>query len=365
MGVLIVILKILIAILVFGVIILVHEFGHFIVARLMGVKVNEFAMGMGPTLFKFGKKETIYSLRLFPIGGFCAMEGEDEENSDPRAFGNKKVWRRILIVIAGAVMNLILGYIVLVISCSVFVKPVGSNPVALYGTTTIASLPETSPSYKTGLRTGDTLEEINGKRVVTHMDFSAILQSDADGKFDMVVERDGKEVSLKNVEFNLATDPETGTRYLQYDFKFLGEEKSFLSTLSYAGKMEYSIGVTIWRSFGDLLSGEYGLNDLSGPVGVVDAIGDAAIQTDDNGGMSANMEGLLFLMAMITINVGIFNLLPLPALDGGRLVFLIIEGVTRKKVPAKYEGIVHLVGMLLLFGLMIVVTFSDIGRIFG
>lgn len=364
MGVLILILKILIAVVVFGVIILVHEFGHFIVARLMGVKVNEFAMGMGPALFKFGKKETTYSLRAFPIGGFCQMEGEDTDSDNPRAFGNKKVWRRILIVVAGAVMNLILGYVLLVACYGIYTQPTPGETTARYATTTIGYLPETSPGYQTGLRVDDKLLKVNGKRVVTYMDLSSIMQNDEDGKFDMLVERDGEKTELKDVQFTLNTDEETGTRYLVYDFKFYGVNKTIGSTLAYAGKMEYSIGVTIWRSFGDLITGRYGLNDLSGPVGVVDAIGDTAIQVDDSGAMSADIESLLLLAAMITVNVGIFNLLPLPALDGGRLLFLVIEGVTRRKVPAKYEGIVHIVGMLLLFGLMIVVTFSDVARLF-
>ena len=365
MGVLILLLKILIAVLVFGVIFLVHELGHFAVARLMGVKVNEFAIGMGPVLARFGKKETQYSLRAFPIGGFCQMEGEDEDSDNPRAFGNKKVWRRILIVVAGAVKNLILGYILLVAGYGIFTQPTAAGQPARYASTTIAELPESSPAYQSGLRAGDTFLKANGKRIVTEFDLSSIMQSDEDGKLDLVVRRDGKKVELKQVAFTIKEDKDTGARYLVYDFKVYGVNKTVVSTLAQAGKMEYSIGVMIWRSLGDIVTGKYGLNDLSGPVGVVDAIGETAIQVDNSGNMSANIEGLLLLAAMITVNVGIFNLLPLPALDGGRLLFLVIEGITRRKVPAKYEGIVHLVGMLLLFALMIVVTFSDIFRIFG
>lgn len=364
LGVLIVILKLLIAVLVFGIIIMVHEFGHFIVARLTGVQVNEFALGMGPTLFKFGKKETVYSLRAFPIGGFCQMEGEDADSDNPRAFGNKKVWRRILIVVAGAVMNLILGFVLLLTTFAIYTQPAPGQTTALYASTTIAELPETSPSYQTGLRVGDTIRKVDGKRVVTHMDLSSIMQNDEDGKFDIVVERGGEDTALPGVAFTLVTDEETGHRFLSYDFKLKGIPKTFGSTLAQAGKMEYSIGVMVWRSLGDILTGKYGLNDLSGPVGVVDAIGDTAIQVDDEGGMSADIESLLMLAAMLTINIGLFNLLPLPALDGGRLLFLIFEGITRRRVPAKYEAIVHLVGIILLFGLMIVVTFSDISRLF-
>ncbi|MGI6264554.1 MAG: M50 family metallopeptidase [Acutalibacteraceae bacterium] len=356
-------MKILIAVLVFGIIIFVHELGHFLMARAMGVKVNEFAIGMGPTLLRFGKKETRYSLRAFPIGGFCAMEGEDDDSSDQRAFGNKRVWRRILIVVAGVLMNMILGYVLLLVDCAVYTRPAPGQDTALYATMTIAQMPETSPAYRTGLRARDKMLKVNGKRVVTYMDLSAIMQNDEDGKFDMLIERNGETLALSDVEFTLNTDEKTGARYLVYDFKLLGTPKTVWSTLAYAGKMEYSIGVMIWRNLGDIVTGRYGLNDLSGPVGVVDAIGDAAIRTDDEGNMSADIESLLLLAAMITVNVGIFNLLPLPALDGGRLLFLIIEGITRRKVPAKYEGIVHLIGMLLLFGLMIAVTYNDIVRL--
>lgn len=365
MGFLILVLKILIAVLVFGVIILVHELGHFLMARLMGVKVNEFAIGMGPKLAKFGKKETLYTLRAFPIGGFCQMEGEDADSDNPRAFGNKKVWRRVLIVVAGAVMNLILGFVLLVTCYGVYTQPRDGETTARYSSTTVAELPEDSTSYKTGLRVGDTFLKVNGKRVVTDFDLSSIMQSDEDGVFDMVVKRDGEKVELKGVEFTLKTDEKTGSRYLVYDFKVKGIDKTVLSTLAHAGKMEYSIGIMIWRSLGDIITGKYGLNDLSGPVGVVDAIGDTAIQVGDNGNVSADIESLLMLAAMITVNVGIFNLLPLPALDGGRLLFLAIEGISRRKVPAKYEGMVHVIGMLLLFGLMIIITFSDIFRIFS
>ncbi|MCI8553653.1 MAG: RIP metalloprotease RseP [Clostridiales bacterium] len=365
-GILITIFKIVIAILVFGVIILVHELGHFLVARLMGVKVNEFAIGMGPRLLKFGKKETVYSLRAFPVGGFCAMEGEDADSPDPRAFGQKKVWRRILIVVAGAVMNLVLGYLLLTIYYGVYTQPQGDHP-AMYSSTTIVKLEEDSQSYRTGLRPGDQILKIDGKGIVTDFDITSIMQSDEDGVFDFLVRRevDGRpqKVELKDVSFPLLIDEETGRRYLQYEFVVYGIDKTFFSTLAQAGKMEYSVGIMIWRSLGDIITGKYGLNDLSGPVGVVDAIGDAALPSTPGGGFQIDWETLIMMAVMITVNVGIFNLLPLPALDGGRLIFLIIEGIFRKPVPAKYEGWIHAAGLILLLGLMVIVTFSDISRI--
>ena len=391
MGVLMMIFKILAAIFVFGIIILVHELGHFLMCKLMGVRVNEFAIGMGPKLLSFGKKETAYTLRLFPIGGFCAMEGEDEgapttsaiggnadraeddggepalpdeeevpAEPDPRAFPNKKVWRRILIVVAGAAMNLVLGYVLLVAYYGIFTVPDASGK-ARFSSTIIASLPETAVSYQTGLRPGDEIVKIDGKRTVTDSDIVMIMQSDEDGIMDMTVRRavDGKKktVLLKGVQFQLEVG-ENGKNRLIYDFKVLGIEKTVWSTLVQAGKMEYSVATMIWRSLGDLITGKYGINDLSGPVGTMDIIGDAVAGANTSEGMMT----LIMLVVMITVNVGIFNLLPLPALDGGRLIFLLFEGIFRRPVPAKYEGMVHFIGLMLLL-LMVVVTFSDIWKI--
>ena len=386
------IFKILAAIFVFGIIILVHELGHFLMCKLMGVRVNEFAIGMGPKLLSFGKKETAYTLRLFPIGGFCAMEGEDEgaptpsaiggnadraeedggepalpdeeeapAEPDPRAFPNKKVWRRILIVVAGAAMNLVLGYVLLVAYYGIFTVPDASGK-ARFSSTIIASLPETAVSYQTGLRPGDEIVKIDGKRTVTDSDIVMIMQSDEDGIMDMTVRRavDGKKktVMLKGVQFQLEVG-ENGKNRLIYDFKVLGIEKTVWTTLVQAGKMEYSVATMIWRSLGDLITGKYGINDLSGPVGTMDIIGDAVAGANTSEGMMT----LIMLVVMITVNVGIFNLLPLPALDGGRLIFLLFEGIFRRPVPAKYEGMVHFIGLMLLLLLMVVVTFSDIWKI--
>ena len=353
--------KIAAAILVFGIIIMVHELGHFFVAKLMGVKVNEFAIGMGPKLLKFGKKETTYSLRLFPIGGFCAMEGEDEDSPDRRAFGQKKVWRRVLIVIAGATMNLILGLILLVAYFGIYTHP-DSSGTARFTSTVIAELPETASSYTTGLRVGDEIIKVDGKIAVTSFDVAYLMQSSENGEMDLTVKRtiDGKRQTLllENVQFEHKVNDTTGAQTIICDFKVLGIKKTVLSTVAQAGKMEVSVGMLVWNSLGDLISGKYGLNELSGPVGTVDAIGDAVVQAKSDG-----LESLMMLVVMITVNVGIFNLLPLPALDGGRLIFLIFEAIFRKPVPAKYEGMVHAVGLILLFGLMLIVTFSDIMKL--
>ena len=377
MSVITVVLKLLIAVVVFGLIVFVHEFGHFIMARLMGVRVNEFALGMGPRLLKFKGKETEYSLRLFPIGGFCSMAGEDAagggsvtetdpdvDPNDPRAFFNKKVWRRILIVVAGAAMNLLLGFVVLVTYFAVFTKPVAEGEPAMYASKIIAQLNEDAPAYQTGLRVGDDVLSINGKRVYTNFDLANILQTDEDGKFDFTVRRDGEKVALNGVTFDIEVDEETGTRYLKYDFKVLGVKKTAWTTVTQAARMETSVAVMIWRSFGDILTGKYGLNELSGPIGTVEAIGDAAVNESDQG-ISIDWESLLMMTVIITVNVGVLNLLPFPALDGGRLVFLVFEGIFRKKVPPKFEGMVHVIGFVLLLLLMVVVAFSDIWKLFS
>lgn len=404
------ILGIIGALFVFGIIILVHEFGHFIMAKLNGVKVNEFAIGMGPRLLKFGKKETVYTLRLIPMGGFCAMEGEDEEAPTPRAMGGngpgaekeaippiesiphpsgeeqpatvvdataqtvqavpttdssrsfaaKKVWRRILIVVAGATMNLVLGFVLLLVYYGALMEPDGSGQV--FSSTIIAELPETAKSYQTGLRPGDEILKINGKQTVTDSDVAMTMQSDEDGVMDILVRRqvDGqsKKVLLEDVAFELRPT-ESGKNVLIYDFKVKGIPRTVWTTITQSAKMEYSVATMIWRSLGDLLTGKYGLNDLSGPVGTVDIIGDAVQQANTLEGLRT----LVMLVVLITVNVGIFNLLPLPALDGGRLLFLIFEGIFRRPIPAKYEGMVHFVGIILLLLLMVVVTFSDIWKI--
>lgn len=382
-AILVTILKIVVAIFAFGVIIFIHELGHFIAARWMGVRVNEFALGMGPKLFSFGKKETVYSLRVFPIGGFCAMEGEDAAgsgstevsevgedgklSSDPRAFCNKKVWRRVIIVVAGALMNLVLGFVLLVAYYGIFTQPAQKGGTAAFSSTTVAVLDSKASSYQTGLRPGDQILSIDGKRTVTDFDIASIMQSDEDGVFNMTVRRDvdGKKekVKLEKVKFELKVDEKTNARQLIYDFKVKAIKKTALSTITQAAKMEYSVGIMVWRSLGDIVTGKYGLNELAGPVGTVDAIGDATVSTND-GRMQIDWANLLMMIVLISVNVGIFNLLPLPALDGGRLVFLAFEGIFRKPIPAKYEGMVHLIGMILLLGLMLIVTFSDITRIF-
>jgi len=344
---------IVIAILIFGLIIAVHELGHFTVAKLCGVKVNEFALGMDPKLLHFKKGETEYSLRLFPIGGFCAMEGEDDDSDDKRAFRCKPVWQRILVVIAGATVNILTGVILTVVLTSMY-KSIPSTTIDHF-----AKNSETeeiiASSYDGGLREGDRIISINGLKVFTYSDISYQIASESGKPFTLEIERAGKRMTLDNITFGNSKTGENAR-----DFAIMTLPKTAGNVLSYSLKDSVSTARLIWISLGDLIKGKYGADELSGPVGTISVIGQAT-EVGDN--LREKIMSLLNLTIFITINVGIFNLLPIPALDGGRLVFLIIEGIRRKPIKPEYEAYVHAVGMLLLFGLMIFATYNDILRL--
>ncbi|MBR2100358.1 MAG: site-2 protease family protein [Eubacterium sp.] len=332
---------VLIAILFFELIIIIHEGGHFVAARLMGIKVNEFSVGMGPKIFQFKKGETTYSLRWILFGGYCSMEGENEESDDERAFSNKKVIQRIFVVVAGALMNLLLGFIIVgIIVCS-------QN---LVGTTTIAKFDENAKSAQT-LMTGDEIKSIDGMRVFTSTDVSTGLTRSADNKLDMVIIRDGKEMNV-TAEFDM--EKYEGKQYIKMDFWILGVPKTFSSVLKETAGQFVSFARMVFLSVHDLLIGRYGLSDLSGPVGAVSVVS-TAVKTS---GLS-----MLRIMALLTINVGLFNLFPIPALDGWRLFLLIFEGIFRKKLPSKWEWVINAAGLVILLGFMCIITFSDIRKL--
>ncbi|MDD6727706.1 MAG: M50 family metallopeptidase [Eubacteriales bacterium] len=334
---------IIIAILFFELIIIIHEGGHFFAAKLMKIKVNEFSIGMGPKLFQIKGKETKYTLRLVLFGGYCAMEGEDEESDDERAFVNKKVSQRIFVVAAGAIMNLILGFIiVLIITCS-------GN---LVGTTEVAKFEDNAVSQSYGLQVGDKIKSIDGMRVYTTNDVTTGLSRCQDGRIEMLVEREGNDVTL-NIEFD--TEEYEGTTYTKMDFWLRGVEKTFGNVISQTCKEFVSYARMVFLSLHDLLVGRYGLSDLSGPVGAVSVVSTA---------VKTSMYSMLRIMALLTVNVGLFNLFPIPALDGWRLFVLLGEGITRKKLPAKAEYMINAVGLILLIALMCVVTFSDVTKLF-
>ncbi|MEE5991619.1 MAG: site-2 protease family protein [Oscillospiraceae bacterium] len=344
-------MSIIIALLVFFVIVVLHEFGHFIIAKLSGIRVNQFAVGMGPVLLKKQKGETEYSVRLLPIGGFCAMEGEDDNSSDPRAFNKKPVWKRMGVVVAGPIMNLILGFILILVTtlldgqvATVQVSrfPVDENEVSV------------SSSEMSGLQVDDIFYSINGRRIFTDNDLSYQLQTTESDTMKVVVKRNGEKVTLPNVTFfNKATEG-------RLDFYIHAEHPNPWNVVRYSFLDTISIGRMIWASLHDLLTGKYGFHDLSGPVGIVTTIGEAASYGET---FKQHLISVLSLASFITVNVGIFNLLPIPALDGARLVFLIVEAIRRKPLPPEKEGMVHFAGMALLFLLMIAVTYQDIARL--
>ncbi len=337
---------ILIAIIAFGLLITIHEFGHFIVAKKCGIKVNQFAIGFGPAIWKKQKGETEYSVRIFPLGGFCAMEGEDENSDDERAFGNKPVWKRILVVLAGSFNNLLLGLILFIIITAM-------EPT--HATTTIAKFTENSISHSTGLEVGDTITSVNGSRVFVSSDIVYELLRDHDGVFEMTVTRNGEKVNLPNVTFELEEKEDYDYKVFKQDFYVSSEKTTFLTSITHGTKTTISYGRIVYKSLFDLLRGRFKVSDMSGPVGVVQAIGDAT---------SEGFDDLLFLIAFISINLGLFNLLPFPGLDGGRFWFLAAEGITRKKIPTKYEAYINLAGLALLMLLSLVITYSDITKIF-
>ena len=328
------------AIILFLLLIIIHEFGHFIAAKLLGVKVNEFAVGFGPKLFSKQGKETKYSFNLVPLGGYCAMEGEDEDSGDERAFCNKKPWRRFIIVAMGATFNLLLGLIIVAIVLA---------PQKRFNSTVVAEFKENAVSEQSGLQVNDKIIEVDGRKIFTTYDLSYAFTNVKDGKVDMLVKRDGERVTLKDVTFD--TEEENGISYLTVDFYVHGIEKTVGSYIKQTFDMSLSYCAVIWRSLIDLVSGKYGISAVSGPVGVTVAIGSAA---------KASLANLLPIMALITINLGIFNLLPIPALDGGRLLFILIEMIFRKPVPQKYEAMVHAIGFVILIGFMLLITAKDI-----
>ena len=334
---------VVITILVFGIIIMIHELGHFVAAKLFGVKVNEFSLGMGPALLKFNRGETDYCLRLLPIGGFVSMEGENEDSGDGRAFCNKPAWQRLIVLAAGAFMNLLLGFVLVGLLV---------GKMELIGTTTVANFyPESASSQ--WLQQYDTILEVNDYKVNGYSDAIFQMVRDQDGVINFTVLRQGEQILLKDVTFETRQTSD-GTTTMVMDFQFFGQEKTFLNSLQYTFNWTVSIAKQVWYSLGDIITGRYGINQLSGPVGTSAAIGEAA---------SAGLDSLFMLVAFITVNVGVFNLLPVPALDGGRLLFVLIELIIRRPIPQKYESIIHAVGLVLLLGLIAAVTFNDIFKL--
>lgn len=334
---------IIIAILFFELIIIVHEGGHFAAARLMKIKVNEFSIGMGPKIFSFTKGETKYSLRWILFGGYCAMEGEDEASSEAGSFSSKSVPARMLVVVAGALMNLLLGFLIIVCIIS------NQN---LVGTTTVAKFNDNAVSASSGLMVGDTIKSIDGMRVFTATDVETGLTRSPDDTLSITVERNGK---IQTLEVKFQMEEYEGRKYVGMDFWLLGKEKTVGSVLKNSAATFVSYTRMVFLSVHDLLVGRYGLSDLSGPVGAVSVVSNAA---------KTSLNSLLRISAILTINIGLFNLFPIPALDGWRFFLLLGEGVFRKKLPAKWEYAINAAGLAVLLGVMVLVTFSDVTKLF-
>lgn len=338
-------LYILIAILVFGFLIFVHELGHFIFAKIFGVAITEFSLGMGPKLIsKKGKDGVEYSLRALPIGGFVAMVGEDEESDDPNAFDKKPAWQRFIIVIAGAVMNLLVGIIIMIIITLCTDR---------FGGTTVAEFMDGSTSNLSGLQINDEIIEINGYNVHTASDLSYEIMRNGYEPVDVTVIRNGKEITIADVKFPQVSSQ--GVAFGSMDFKIYEEPKSFGVICKNAFYSCTSTVKMIWDSLYDLISGRYGIEAVSGPVGVTGAITDAA---------KTGAHSLFYIVVVISMNLGIFNLLPIPALDGGTLLFTLIEMIFRRPIPKKIENGLKIAGFALLMLLVIFVTFKDIFGLF-
>ena len=346
---------IIIAIIIFGILIAIHEFGHFTAAKLCGVKVEEFAIGMGPALFKKQKGETVYALRILPIGGFCAMAGEDEESDDPRAFTNQGFWKKFVILCAGSFMNLVLGIVLILImyaGAQAFVTP------------TIDHFMDGCPYEGTeAMQAGDTFYSIDGQRIYLVSDVSSFLMR-GDGVYDIVMLRDGEKVELKDFALTTKTYAEYANEGPKYGFVFGYTEATFGTKLEYTWNTTLEFSRLVWLGLGDLINGKVGLKDMSGPVGIVDMMNEVGQQAES---AKAAADNLLYISAFIAVNLAIMNMLPIPALDGGRvflmIVTVIIEAVSRKKLDPKYEGYIHDAGMVLLLALMVYVMFNDIIRI--
>jgi len=387
------------AVFVFSAVIAIHEFGHFMVAKLCGVQVNEFSIGMGPVLCKRVRKGTQYSIRALPVGGFVALEGEEspeskqaEENTDEEPLSphsdadsspsrgakadagkpdlpplsgevaeptgsdgevspsgiplnEAPVWQRALIMLAGAGMNFVLGFVVMAILITAQSEPITSK--VLY------QVEENALCGQTGLQAGDKILAVNGRRCFVANDILYELMRTEDYTADFTVLRDGKKVELPGVQFDTWQD-DKGETHMSLGFTVYGIKKTPLNVLKEAGNSVLYYGRIIFASLSDLLRGRESINDLSGPVGIVTAIGQAA---------SYGWQDLLEMLVLITVNVGIFNLLPFPALDGGKVVFLLIEGVTGHAVPEKIQSGLTVAAFALLFGLMIFATYNDILRL--
>ena len=352
-------LYILLAILIFGVLIAIHELGHFMAARLCGVRVLEFSLGMGPAIWKRETKAgTQMSLRCLPIGGFCAMEGEEGESDDPAAFSNAAAWKKLIILAAGSFMNFVLGF-VLVAVCFTQVAAV-TAPV-------ITDFMDGCPyEGADGLQEGDRFYKINGERIYFSDDVSTYMARGGGDTADIVLIRDGKKVYLDDFPMTLReyTDPDTGEQVLRYGLYFSQRETGFGAQMKYAWYSALDFVRLVRLGLTDLITGAVGVKQMTGVVGIVDMMAEVGTSSPT---VYDGLLNIAYLAAFIAVNLAVMNLLPLPALDGGRIFFLLVslvaERVFRRRIDPKYENYVNTAGLVALMGLMVYVMFNDVARI--
>lgn len=328
------------SIIIFLLVILIHEFGHFIVAKMNGVSVLEFSIGMGPKLFQRESNGTLYSLRVLPVGGYCQLEGEDEENDSPNSLNNQSPLVRLKVILAGAIMNFILAFILLILLMSV-------SRVS----TEVSGVIKDSPAYSSGIQTGDQIVSINGENV---SDGEELLKSikESKGDLNIGVIRDSQSKNIK-----VTPRLENNIRKIGVNFQEEYNIKNFSIVKGFKKGLITFLNLTgmLYKFLGMLITGQLGLRGVSGPVGVVKEIGNAA---------KTGVANLIFLLAYININLGVFNLLPIPALDGGRAIFILIEMIFGKKISQEKEGYIHMVGLILLLALIAIVTIKDVIKLF-
>lgn len=348
-------MTIIFAILLFSLLIFVHELGHFLAAKASGVRVNEFAMFMGPAIFKKQVGDTLYSLRCIPIGGYCAMEGENEDTDDPRSFQKAAWWKRLIILVAGSFMNFLAGFLILALvfaPAKQFVMPVIES--AEIGCTVVR---------EDGLHVGDEILELDGEKIYVQSDFSTMLALNPGDTHDIVVRRNGEKLKFNDYVMEKHLFP--GEETERYGFSFAVEDATFGNKLQYVWNSGINVVRSVRLSLQMMFTGQAGLSDMTGPVGIVQMMSDTAEASPTKLDALLNM---LYFGGFIAINLGVMNLLPIPALDGGRVVGLLlttgIEKITRKKLSGKFESYVHGVGMILLLALMAVILFKDIFVIF-
>ena len=351
-------MSVLFAILLFSFLIFIHELGHFVAAKLSGVQVNEFSMFMGPVLWKKQMGETLYSVRLIPIGGFCAMEGENEDTDNPRSFQKAAWWKRLAILVAGAAMNFLVGVLLMIIvymPAQAVVEPV------------IASFEEFATlDGEQGLQAGDRILELDGEKIYVQSDFSLILSLNPGDYHDLVVQRNGQKVTIPHLHMEKhAVTREDGSTQMLFGMNFSLKELDFFEKIQYSWRQCLDTVRMVRLSLQMLITGQAGLADMSGPVGIVQQMSDVAQSSPTALDALLNM---LYFGAFIAINLAVMNLLPIPALDGGRIVGVLIttavEAVTHRKINPKYEGYLHGAGMIFLLGLMAVIMFKDIFVLF-